>query len=84
MFSDRFAVYFSMGLTAAFMIICIIDVTGMYPLMNNVAILLLLVLAFSLLLFNAIIAKNEPELEETPVEKKMPEPEEDSSEYRQI
>lgn len=84
MFSDRFAVYFSMGLTAAFMIICIIDVTGMYPLMNNVAILLLLVLAFSLLLFNAIIAKSETELEETSVEKKMPEPEEDSSEYRQI
>ena len=85
MFNDRFAVFFSMVLIVLFLTSCIIDVTGLYPLMSNLAIQLLLVFAFGILVLNTFLAKNRVDKDNDDlIEKKMPDPEDESSEYRQI
>ena len=84
MFSDRFALYFCCGLTIAFIAFCIIDVTGLYPLMENVAIQLLLILAFSLLVLNTFITRNQDDDSNYFIKENLSETEIEDSEYRQI
>jgi 4-hydroxybenzoate polyprenyltransferase len=79
MFGDRNTLIMSGLLTLAFIACCLIDVTGIYPLMENFAVILVFVSVFVLIIINIYITNQKKESK-----KKLPKPEEDSSEFRQI
>lgn len=79
MLKDRTSLYLCIILMSSFIVISIIDVSGIYPLMNNIAVITILVLVFLFIMGNAFICSN---LKET--ETKLPESEDETPEFRQL
>jgi len=79
LFNNQASVIISIVGALCFIAFCVLDVTDIFPAMDNLAIRIIIIGVYGILLFNVITANYM-----TDSQKKMPESEEDPADYRQM